>query len=107
MLTSADFAGHGAFANGRWKKEIDPNDLELFNKFMRVDPGLTTPPVRNHNGDRDEEEEEGPGTNLANLILEKIAAHEAAQNGARVIHGGGLPEDAVELPIKVVEVYSK
>lgn len=104
MLTSADFAGHLAFADGRREKEIDPNDLELFNKFMPVDPGPTTPPTLIHNEGPDEE---GSGTNLANLILEKIAAHEAAQNVARVIHGGGLPEDAVELPAKVVEVYSK
>lgn len=51
--------------------------------------------------------EDGQGTNLAELILEKIAAHEAAQTGEPVIHGGGIPEDAIELPAKVVEVYSK
>ena len=50
---------------------------------------------------------DGQGSNLADIILEKIAAHEAAQAGAPVIHGGGHPEDAVELPAKVVEVYSK
>ena len=50
----------------------------------------------------------GPtGNKLADLILEKIAAHEAAQGGERVYQGGGAPEDAVELPAKVVEVYSK
>ena len=50
---------------------------------------------------------EGPGTNLADLILKKIAAHEAVRMGEPVIQGGGRPEDAVELPAKVVEVYSK
>ena len=50
---------------------------------------------------------EEQGTNLADLILEKIAAHEAVQSDQPVIQGGGLPEDAVELPAKVVEVYSK
>lgn len=50
---------------------------------------------------------EEQGTNLADLILEKIAAHEAVQSDHPVIQGGGLPEDAVELPAKVVEVYSK
>lgn len=53
------------------------------------------------------DEAEGQGTNLADLILEKIAAHEAGQVGELVIQGGGMPEDAVELPAKVVEVYSK
>ena len=47
------------------------------------------------------------GNKLADLILEKIAAHEAAQGGERIYQGGGAPEDAVELPAKVVEVYTK
>ena len=51
--------------------------------------------------------EEGEGTNLADLILEKIAAHEAMQTGQPKIQGGGAPEEAIELPAKVVEVYSK
>lgn len=51
--------------------------------------------------------EEGQGTNLADLILEKIAAHEATQNAHPITQGGGPPEEAIELPAKVVEVYSK
>ena len=51
--------------------------------------------------------EEGQGTNLADLILEKIAAHEATQTGHPTVQGGGPPEEAIELPAKVVEVYSK
>ena len=51
--------------------------------------------------------EEGQGTNLADLILEKIAAHEAVQTAQPRIQGGGPPEEAIELPAKVVEVYSK
>lgn len=50
---------------------------------------------------------EGQTTNLADLILEKIAAREAADAGAPSVHGGGPLQDAVELPPKVVEVYSK
>lgn len=53
------------------------------------------------------ENEDGEGTNLADIILAKIAAHEAGQSGHPVVQGGGLPEEAVELPAKVVEVYSK
>lgn len=49
----------------------------------------------------------GQGINLADIILEKIAAHEAAQAGKPKIQGGGLPEDAVEIPAKAVEVFSK
>ena len=51
--------------------------------------------------------EEGQGTNLADLILAKIAAQEAMQTGQPIIQGGGPPEEAIELPAKVVEVYSK
>jgi essential nuclear protein 1 len=81
-------------------QELDPNDLDMFNKFLptRDDPILRP-------GEADEPD--GEGINLTDLILEKIAAHEAAQAGQQVIHGGGVPEDAVELPAKVVDVYSK
>jgi hypothetical protein len=46
-------------------------------------------------------------TNLADLILEKIAAHEAAQGDEHAVLGPGAPEDAIEIPAKVVEVYTK
>ena len=87
--------------------EVDPNDLDMFNKFNpEFDPATLLAP---HN---DEEEAQGPGTNLADLILEKIAAHEAQQQGDEGgmpmhVQGGGDPEDAVELPAKVVEVYTQ
>ncbi len=77
--------------------EIDPNDLAAWNKFIPTDespiawPGEEAPPS-------------GPGTDLAALILAKIAEHEA--QGGEVqpqIMGGGAPEDAIELPAKVVE----
>lgn len=43
------------------------------------------------------------------MILEKIAEREAqeAAEGPRDIIGGGAPEDAVELPARVVEVYTQ
>ena len=56
---------------------------------------------------KDASTQSGEGTNLADLILEKIALHEASTSHERIIHGGGTREDAVELPAKVVEVYSK
>ncbi|MCJ1432741.1 snoRNA-binding rRNA-processing protein [Xylographa pallens] len=80
---------------------VDLKDLDLFNKFIPSgeDPTLDL--------QADPTQTEEQGTNLADLILEQIAAHEAAQAGDPVIHGGGHPEDAIELPAKVVEVYSK
>lgn len=59
-------------------------------------------PTQGRTGDGQEQ-----GTNLADLILERIAAHESTDNGPKALQGGGPPEEAVELPAKVVEVYSK
>ncbi|PSN65759.1 Bystin-domain-containing protein [Corynespora cassiicola Philippines] len=81
--------------------EIDANDLATFDKFMPSDLKLPS-------WSGEEAQPSGPGTDLASLILEKIAQHEAAQaNGQPEIQGGGDPEDAIEIPAKVVEVYSK
>ncbi len=74
-------------------QEIDPNDLYLFNKLV---PDRQPQPV----------DEEGERINLADLILEKIAAHEAAHGGEGFKEGRPL-EDVNELPTKVKEVYSK
>lgn len=76
--------------------------MDLFNRFM---PSSTADSIIQSVANKDSED--GQGTNLADIILEKIAAHEAGQSGQPVIQGGGEPEEAVELPAKVVEVYSK
>ncbi|KAF2197970.1 bystin [Delitschia confertaspora ATCC 74209] len=83
------------------EEEINPEDLATFNKFMQTDENPIVWP-----GQEAETQPAGPGTDLAALILEKIAAHEAA-NPSEDIRGGGDPEDAVEIPEKVVEVYTK
>lgn len=80
--------------------EIDPSDLETFNKFIPTDDNPILWPGQ-------EAESSEPGTNLADLILQKIAAHEAGKGPEQEIMGGGDPDDAIELPAKVVEVYSK
>lgn len=79
--------------------EIDANDLAAWNKFIPTDDNPIVWPG-------EEAQPQGPGTDLAALILEKIAAHEATDGAVkqpREIMGGGDPEDAVELPAKVVE----
>ncbi|KAF3385943.1 hypothetical protein DPV78_012681 [Talaromyces pinophilus] len=81
--------------------EVDPTDLDVFNKFI---PAGDQDPIF----DPSEEGEEGSGVNLADLILQKIAAYEANQSGdGQVIKGGGAPEDAVQIPAKALEVYEK
>ncbi|OKL62564.1 hypothetical protein UA08_02132 [Talaromyces atroroseus] len=86
------------------KGEVDPNDLDMFNKFIPAgeqDPIFDPRPA--------DGAQEGSGVNLADLILEKIAAYEAKQSGdgQPVIQGGGMPEDAVQIPAKALEVYEK
>lgn len=76
----------------------------MFNKFM---PGGHEEDPIFHPRDPSAQ---GQTTNLADLILEKIAEHEAKQSGeggAPFIQGGGAPEDAVQIPAKAVEVYEK
>ena len=80
---------------------MNPGDLEMFNKFLPSEPDPLIQEVGQEEGTS------GQGINLADLILEKIAAHEATQAGKPKIQGGGLPEDAVEIPAKAVEVFSK
>lgn len=90
--------------------ELAPDDLETFSKFF---PTTEDPLLRQGWGGNADPEPDGEGqggTNLADLILEKIAAHEAMQNGGNGVQqtmGGVNPvdEDYV-LPAKVVEVYT-
>lgn len=81
--------------------EIDPEDLATFNKFIPTEENPIVWPG-------EEAQSSGGGsTDLAELILQRIAEHEASGPEKREIIGGGDPEDAVELPAKVVEVYTK
>lgn len=87
--------------------ELAPEDLETFSKFF---PVQEDPLLRHGWGGAVEEPEHGEGTNLADLILAKIAAHEAAQEGrnpAGQLKSTGVIDEGYELPPKVVEVYTK
>ena len=81
--------------------EVDPEDLETYKKFMPDEED----DLLKHGWDRKPSgEPEGETVNLADLILAKIAAHEAGETS----HGDiGVPDDDYELPPKVVEVYTK
>lgn len=81
--------------------EVDPQDLEMYKKFMPDDED----DLLKHGWDRKPSgEEEEETVNLADLILEKIAAHEAAE--ARRDNVGPVDDD-YELPPKVIDVYTK
>ena len=86
--------------------ELAPDDLETFSKFFPTQEDVL---LRQGWGGEADDADEGPGTNLADLILEKIAAHEAAQTGKAGTTQGipGPLDDDFEIPPKVVEVYTK
>ena len=84
--------------------EVDAADLEIFNRF--VQPTMNDDPLLTHGWDQkpaDGEEEKGEQTNLADLILQKIAEKEAMTGG----QNGGNPIEDYEIPPKVVEVFTK
>ncbi|KAK5660348.1 hypothetical protein OQA88_12889 [Cercophora sp. LCS_1] len=87
--------------------EVDADDLETFNKFLA--PSMNDDPLLTHGWDGkrgDDEAEAGQGTNLADLILAKIAERESAMQGGVQEEVNPVEED-YELPPKVVEVYTK
>lgn len=87
--------------------EVAPEDLDTFTRFF---PIQEDPLLRQGWGGAAEESDQEPGTNLTDLILAKIAAHEAAQDGGNTSGqptGGAAIEDGYELPPKVIEVYTK
>ncbi|KAI0013114.1 Bystin-domain-containing protein [Xylariaceae sp. FL0662B] len=82
--------------------EIEPEDLDTFNKFLPTDDD----PLLTHGwGGRAPQEEQTSGTtNLADLILARIAEHEAGPGDAREMEA---PDDDYELSPKIIEVYTK
>lgn len=109
--------------------ELDPKDQEIFNRFLPTTSSTTTddtsallsalstsadsrpPPLLA--GQQDEGQDQDQSTNLADLILEKIAAHEAALAAGQDPINPDRPrtpdadEFEEELPPKVVEVYTR
>ena len=85
--------------SSRWLiQEIDVADLDTFNRF--VPPSFDDPILRPGQGP---EEDAGETRNLADIILAKIAAFEAAEDASKD-EGQGVEE--VELDAKVVETYT-
>ncbi|OTA69444.1 Bystin-domain-containing protein [Hypoxylon sp. EC38] len=81
--------------------EVEPEDLDTFNKFLPTDDD----PLLTHGwGGQASAGEQGSGTNLADLILTRIAQHEAGQDRRQEV---GPVDDDYELSPKIVEVYTK
>jgi essential nuclear protein 1 len=103
-------------------EDVDPADMAVYHKFLSGEeqsadfaPSIANLSTIDKRNDAMEEpailDEAGETTNLADLILQRIAEKEAltsAQTSGRpVVHGGGPPEDAVEIPANVAEVFEK
>ena len=106
--------------------DLDPEEMAVYKKFLQEGEELAdfAPSIANlSTGDRanehrkiesgtDGEETEGQTINLADLILQRIAEKEAldaarSANQPQQYIRGGAPEDAVEIPIKVVDTFTK
>jgi essential nuclear protein 1 len=85
--------------------EVEVDDLETFNKFLPS--GADENPLAGWapGGGKDDTEAEGQGTNLADLILRKIAEKEAGMGGREPM-ADPIDED-YELPPKVIEVFTQ
>lgn len=97
---------------------MDPNDQDIFNRFNPASEApsnlLNATSLGNGSIEGDEAEGAGETTNLADLILEKIAAHEAAtksqdpnQSGPQSKTHPFMDAEEEPLPPKVIEVYTK
>lgn len=88
--------------------DIAPEDLATFNKFLAADEAddpLLNDGFWNRKPDAGDGQQLG-GTNLADLIMERIEAFEAS--GGQQQEMGGMDEFPEEdLPPKVIEVYAK
>lgn len=102
--------------------DVDPEDLAMYSKFLPegaqfadIAPSLAHLSTSGRKMDELSDDNgaiEGQTTNLTDLILQRIAEKEAMQDAAssgqpRHFMGGGAPEDAVEIPLKVVETFTK
>jgi essential nuclear protein 1 len=85
--------------------EIEVEDLDTFNKFLPSGGDDNPLAGWDKDGDGDNNENQGGGTNLADLILAKIAQQEAGMGGREPM-ADAIDED-YELPPKVVEVYTQ
>ncbi|KIX02787.1 uncharacterized protein Z518_08729 [Rhinocladiella mackenziei CBS 650.93] len=106
--------------------DVDPEDMAVYQRFLQSGEelgdftpslaNLTTGDQRPGDGLPRSAEENGDGqtTNLANLILQRIAEKEA-RDAARhagsqpqpTFTGSGPVEGAVEIPLKVVDTFTK
>jgi essential nuclear protein 1 len=80
-------------------EETDPHDLDVFNKF---NPPAFDHPILHTGSDPMENQTR----NLADIILEKIAQHEAGEAEDGHLEDS-FEDEMVVLPPKVVEVYTK
>ncbi|CAD6498856.1 BgTH12-04514 [Blumeria graminis f. sp. triticale] len=88
------------------EEELEVADIDTFNKFFPEDEDVL---LKQGWGAESIDNNKDTGTNLADIILQKIAAHEAAQANTGRSHNITMKScnNADEIPEKVIEVYTK
>lgn len=101
------------------EEEIDPEEMAVYKKFLPEGDELEgfAPSMANLSTkdkrpqSQPETENTGETTNLADLILQRIAEKEARDAATAqdkpMVFGGGAPEDAVEIPAKAMDTFEK
>ena len=101
------------------EEDLDPEEMAVYKKFLPegdelegFDASLAKLSTNGKSqAQSDDLEPSGPGTNLTELILQRIAEKEVREEaeaaGLQPVRGGGDPEDAVEIPMRVVETFEK
>lgn len=101
------------------EEDLDPEEMAVYKKFLPESdefhdfaPSLANLSTDGKRYEQLQQHAEGrETTNLADLILQRIAEKEARDDalaaGLPVVRGGGDPEDAVEIPANVVETFEK
>ena len=82
------------------RQNLNPNDLSIFNRFncpsiAEVTDGPDIATITGTNG------------NLADLIIQKINAWEETHDNEADKKKQQVNNDSIEIPVKVIEVYSK
>lgn len=105
-------------------EDVDPNDLAVYNKFLQDGEQFADfpPSIARLTTNETKDDGEGDGspqqldvqggesTNLADLILQRIAEKEALEASRGITteeEPFEPPEGAVEIPVKVVETFTK
>lgn len=80
-------------------QDVDPQEIAMFNKFLPSETLILEDSPADPDGG-------GGGTNLADMILEKIVAQEALRERPPVVVSEDVNENNLDIHPKVIQVYT-